>query len=90
MSTLDNFLAHGFIDQFDYVELAPRNVVPFADRLKKRWSDRDEQMNIMRQQVMQEMQAQGMPLPGMEQPTGVEGAPLPQIPHAPGLPPAGR
>lgn len=90
MSTLDNFLARGYIDQFDYVELAPRNVVPFADRLKKRWSDRDEQMNIMRQQVMQEIQAQGMPLPGMEQPTGVEGTPLPQIPHAPTLPTAGR
>lgn len=97
MSTLDSFLAQGFIDQFDYVELAPQNVVPFREQLKKRWADKDAQKQAMLQQVLAE--AQGMApqtaapaeapsgeLPGMVHPAGVGGASLPAIPKAPGIP----
>jgi len=96
MSTLDNFLNRGFIDQFDYVELAPQNVVPFREQLKKRWADRDAQKQALLQQVMaeaQNMAAQPPMLPdagaeptGVVHPAGVGGADLPAIPKAPGLP----
>jgi len=93
MSTLDNLFASGAIDKFDYVELAPQNVIPFREKLKARWKARGEQKQALMQEVMTEMQNAAMQdpgaLPGMEQPTGTEGTPLPQIPSAPALP-AGR
>lgn len=96
MSTLDNFLAQGFINQFDYIDLAPDNVVPFKERLKKKWADRDEQKQQLMQEITAELQGQGIMPPdgtmltdggtmpeGVTRAGGVGGVELPPIPKAP-------
>lgn len=87
MATLDNFLAAGYIDQFDYVELAPDNVVPFKEQLKKRWKEKDAQKQALLQQLTAEMQSAPVPVmdapSGLTHPAGAGGAALPPVPTAP-------
>jgi len=95
MSTLDNFLDRGFINQFEYLDLIPDNVLPSKERLKKKWADRDAQKQQLLQEIMDDLQAQGMTmptgepasdvgqLPGMTRAGGVGGVDLPVIPKAP-------
>ena len=42
-STLDSFLANGYITVDQYIDLAPVNVVPFKERLKQMRADAEKE-----------------------------------------------
>jgi hypothetical protein len=46
MSSLDKFLEGQYITFEDYLDFAPKNVVPFKDRLKKKLEQRAQQMQM--------------------------------------------
>lgn len=57
MSSLDKLFDSQQITLEDYLEFAPKNVIPFKDRLLKRIKERQEQQ-VAQEQAMQQMQAQ--------------------------------
>ncbi len=79
VSTLDRFLDAGYITPYDYVDLAPRHVVPWREQIKKKWKE-DEAMQAA---AMQQLPVGMEQLPGMQQPAGAGGANLPPVPQAP-------
>lgn len=95
MSILDSYLDRGFINQFEHLDLIADNVFPQKERLRKKWSDRDAQKQQLMQEVMAELQGQGMMPAGGAMPDsgglpdgvtragGVGGVQLPPIPEAP-------
>lgn len=84
-TTLDKMLDRGDITIDQYVELAPRNVVPFKEQFKQfREQSGQAAQALMQQAQMMMQQAQaGMPLPvGDEQAQSQEVA-LPALPESP-------
>ena len=83
-STLDMMLQNGYITIDQYVELAPHNVVPFAEQFKKLRQEQAEQEAQMQMQMQAEMPIETNE-GAMMQPAGMpqmEQA-MPQIPQAP-------
>lgn len=73
-TTLDNFLANGYITVDQYIELAPDNVVPFKERLRQMRAENAAAV------------AEGVPMDhsgSVQRPQGVQGMTLPEIPAAP-------
>ena len=96
-ATLDKMLDRGDITIDQYVELAPRNVVPFKERFKQMRKQSGQAAAAYQQQAMMMAQS-GAPLPEgaavntesglptpehMTRPTGVGGVTLPSVPTAP-------
>lgn len=73
-TTLDNFLANGYITVDQYIELAPDNVVPFKERLRQM---RAENAGAAGEAVPMNHRA------GVKHPAGAENVRLPGIPAAP-------
>ena len=79
-STLDAFLANGYITVDQYIELAPSNVVPFKERLR--------QMRAENRENEAPASADADPMPDQTphartfRPHGAYGVTLPEIPSA--------
>lgn len=93
-STLDMMLQRGDITIDQYVELAPRNVVPFKEQFKQMREQSGQAARAAQEQAAAMAQAaeMGMPLPdsgegtnaaAIQRPAGVGGMTLPAVPTAP-------
>jgi len=85
-TTLDKMLDRGDITIDQYVELAPRNVVPFKEQFKqfREQSGQAAQALMQQAQMMMQQAQEGVPLPeGSEQPMPEENAAVPQLPEEP-------
>jgi hypothetical protein len=76
-TTLDNFLANGYITVDQYIELASDNVVPFKERLRQ----------MRAENAAQEQPVRGNPVVPerkkmLHRPAGTDGVLLPEIPAA--------
>jgi hypothetical protein len=76
-TTLDNFLANGYITVDQYIELASDNVVPFKERLRQ----------MRAENAAQEQPVRGNPVVPerkkmLNRPAGADGVLLPEIPAA--------
>ncbi|MBQ4313666.1 MAG: hypothetical protein IJC18_05580, partial [Clostridia bacterium] len=87
-STLDMMLQRGDITIDEYVELAPHNVVPFAEQFKRIREQSGKAQEALMQRAMAEMHSAAPLAPGtndgaISHPAGAGGANLPAIPSAP-------
>lgn len=85
-TTLDKMLDRGDITIDQYVEMAPRNVVPFKEQFKqfRQQSGQAAQALMMQAQMMAQQAEAGVPLPeGSDAPVPEEGAAAPQMPEEP-------
>lgn len=84
MTSLDKLYDKGVLTDEDYLEFAPRNVVPFKDRLLKRLKERQEMLAELEREMLNNPGInQGVNL-GEEAPTDgipMERAPMPQVPQ---------
>lgn len=74
-STLDSFLANGFITVDQYIELAPVNVVPFKERLKQMREEQREQETVKPRKKTYALRPSGT-----RSVHGIDGVELPEIP----------
>ena len=68
-ATLDMMLQNAYITIDQYVDMAPRNVVPFKEQFKKAREETGQMAQALQQQaqmMLEQSQATGVPIPGAE------------------------